>query len=69
MTVGSFVLISIFIVPIIGLIILSFIPSERVSFIKFFGLSVALLDFILSLFLWVLFDNSAFKFQFTSYFD
>lgn len=51
MTVGSFVLVSVFLVPAAGISVLSFIPSECVSFIRIFGLSIALFDFIISLLL------------------
>jgi len=50
--------------PIIGSLLLVFIPSSRIELIRFIGLGTSLLTFTLSLFLWVWFDQSVSKFQF-----
>jgi NADH:ubiquinone oxidoreductase subunit 4 (subunit M) len=50
--------------PVIGSLLLIFIPSSRTSLIRSIGLGTSLLTFTLSLFLWVWFDQSISKFQF-----
>ena len=50
--------------PIFGAILLASIPNWNTRLIKSLGLSVSLITFVASLFLWILFDNSTAKFQF-----
>jgi len=50
--------------PLLGSIILLFIPSRDVNFIRKFGLSISFITFFLSLFLWLLFDCNCARFQF-----
>jgi len=53
--------------PIIGLFFLFFIPEKQTMLIKMVALITSLITFILSLFLWILFDHSTSRFQFTEY--
>ena len=50
--------------PLLGAFLLLFVPSWDVKRIRGIALNFSLLTFILSLFLWLLFDNSATKFQY-----
>ena len=52
--------------PILGALFLMCIPRENEKLLKVVGLSFSLLNFILSLFMWILFDKSTAKFQFVS---
>lgn len=56
-------------IPIIGIGILFFIPEGKTDLIKQVSLIVSLLAFIVSLFIWILFDSSTSKFQFTYHAD
>jgi proton-translocating NADH-quinone oxidoreductase chain M len=55
---------TLFILPLCGAGFLLFIPSSQTYFIRTFALSLSLLTFVLSLFLWIHFDNSSSQFQF-----
>nr|MBC8302494.1 NADH-quinone oxidoreductase subunit M [Pelagibacterales bacterium] len=57
-----FILLSI---PLLGSLLLLFIPSWDKNLLKYVGLVTTSLTFILSLFLWVFFDKSIGTFQFT----
>jgi len=50
--------------PIIGCILIFFIPSKFTDFIRSFSLTLSLVNFLLSLQLWIYFDNSSAQFQF-----
>lgn len=50
--------------PILGALFLLFIPGWKSQLIKNIALNVSLFNFLLSLILWVEFDNSTSKFQF-----
>nr|QJS35652.1 NADH dehydrogenase subunit 4 [Taxus cuspidata] len=50
--------------PVLGSIILLFIPNSRIRLIRFIGLCVSLLTFLYSLVLWIQFDSSTAEFQF-----
>ena len=54
------------ILPLIGCGILLFLPSWDRRSILVTSLGISSITFILSLFLWVLFDSSTAKFQFTT---
>nr|YP_009861064.1 NADH dehydrogenase subunit 4 [Jaagichlorella hainangensis]QKJ84920.1 NADH dehydrogenase subunit 4 [Jaagichlorella hainangensis] len=54
----------ILLIPIIGALTVLFISNVNQQLIKVVGLSFSVITFVVSLFLWVLFDNSALKFQF-----
>jgi proton-translocating NADH-quinone oxidoreductase chain M len=62
----SYILISLITLPLIGCGIIFFIPKENTLTIKKIGLNVSLLTFILSLYLWINFDNSTANFQFVN---
>ena len=62
-------LFTILILPLIGVLFLLIIPSSNKILIKVIGLSCSLINFILSLFLWIQFDNSTAKFQFLQSFS
>ncbi|KAJ1681557.1 hypothetical protein LUZ63_023222 [Rhynchospora breviuscula] len=50
--------------PVLGSIILLFIPNSSIRLIRLIGLCVSLLTFLYSLVLWIKFDPSTAKFQF-----
>ena len=50
--------------PICGVFLLLFIPAYNTQFIRLFALSVSLLNFVISIPLWIRFDNSSAQFQF-----
>jgi len=50
--------------PWLGIIVLAFVPSRNTDLIRKIGAATAALCFVLSLWLWVLFDNQAVGFQF-----
>nr|AKJ25708.1 NADH dehydrogenase subunit 4 [Erodium texanum] len=54
--------------PVLGSIILLFIPNSRIRLIRFMGLSASLITFLYSLVLWIQFDPSTAKFQFVESF-
>ena len=65
----SYILFSLLLLPLIGVTIIFFIPKENTLTIKQTGLNISLATFILSLYLWINFDNSTANFQFVSKFD
>lgn len=60
MSLLSFVLL----LPVIGVILLLFVPHWKTHLIRNIALNISLLTFLISLILWVEFDNSTSKFQF-----
>jgi proton-translocating NADH-quinone oxidoreductase chain M len=50
--------------PVLGSIILLFIPNSRIRLIRLIGLCASLITFLYSLVLWIQFDPSTAKFQF-----
>jgi len=52
------------VLPWLGILVLAFVPSRNTDLIRKIGASFAALSFVLSLQLWVLFDNQAVGFQF-----
>ena len=50
--------------PLVGVFILLFTPSWKLQLIKNIALNFSLLTFLISLLLWIEFDNSTAKFQF-----
>ena len=65
----SYILLTLFLMPLIGCGIIFFIPKENTLIIKQTGLNISLLTFILSLYLWINFDNSTANFQFVTKID
>jgi proton-translocating NADH-quinone oxidoreductase chain M len=63
------ILSTVLILPLIGSAILTIIPSENVGIIRATGISVSILTFVLSVFLWILFDYSTATFQFVESFN
>ena len=55
-----------FLLPLFGSLVLLFIPRWNLGLIRSIALNVSILTFILSLLLWIQFDNSTGKFQFMS---
>jgi len=55
--------------PLAGSLILLVIPSSKTYFIRTFSLSLSLVVFLISLFLWIQFDNSSAQFQFVEQTD
>jgi proton-translocating NADH-quinone oxidoreductase chain M len=55
--------------PLIGSVVLVFIPSERHGIIRITGITVSILTFVLSVLLWVFFDYSTATFQFVETFE
>lgn len=60
----SSILVFLQLLPLLGSLLLFCIPSWQVGFIRIVALNVSLLTFLLSLFLWILFDPLALDFQF-----
>ena len=60
----NFLLSTLLCLPILGSFILLCVPSSQTYFIRTFSLSLSLFVFLLSLFLWIKFDNSCGQFQF-----
>ena len=60
----SYLLPTLILLPLVGSIILLFVPSSSVTAIRVLGLLLSSATFILSLVAWVLFDPSSTKFQF-----
>ena len=54
------------IIPLLGCLVLLFLPSWNIKWIRSVALNFSLLNFVISLLLWLQFDNSAAKFQFMS---
>jgi len=50
--------------PVLGSLILLFVPGWKSKLIKNIALNISLLNFLISLMLWIEFDNSTSKFQF-----
>ena len=50
--------------PLIGALVIAFIPSWNIRFIKTYALFISITNFIASLSVWLLFDTSTAKFQF-----
>lgn len=60
----SYLLISLILIPIIGIFVLFTIPEWKLTVIKSVALTTSLITFLVSLLLWILFDSSTAKFQF-----
>jgi proton-translocating NADH-quinone oxidoreductase chain M len=58
------ILLWIFFLPLVGCIFLLFIPSWNSRLIRRIALNFSVITFLLSLFLWIFFDNSTAKFQY-----
>ena len=56
-------------IPLIGSLLVLFIPSQYKETIKVIVLSFSLAEFLLSLMMWMSFDNSSSRFQFVESFD
>jgi len=54
-------------IPLFGVFILFFIPEKESTVIKIVALTFSLFNLLYSLFIWVLFDNSTSRFQFSEY--
>ena len=59
-------LLCVLLLPLLGAGLLLFFPSWNVQWIRLVALTISLLNFCLSLFLWLEFDSSTAKFQFMS---
>ena len=60
----SYLLPSLILLPLVGSVILFFVPSSSVKTIRVGGLLISSATFMLSLLAWVFFDPSSTKFQF-----
>ena len=65
---NSSILLNIILLPLIGAIIILFTRDTNVKLIKNVALVFSMASFVLSTFLWVLFDRSTAKFQFVEEF-
>nr|WNR49290.1 NADH dehydrogenase subunit 4 [Acorus tatarinowii] len=65
----NFCLSGLILCPVLGSIILLFIPNSRIRLIRLIGLCVSLITFLYSLVLWIQFDPSTAKFQFVDNFS
>ena len=59
-------LLLLFLLPLVGSLILGFLPNWDQKRIKGTALAVSLLNFVLSLFLWIFFESSTSQFQFVT---
>ena len=59
------ILVSIIFIPILGALILFFVPNWKIKLIQSIALNVSCLNFLISLLLWIYFDHSTAKFQFS----
>ena len=59
------ILVSILFIPILGALILFFVPNWKSQLIQSIALNVTCLNFFISLLLWIYFDHSTAKFQFS----
>lgn len=57
-------LLCVLLLPLMGAFVLLFVPSWHIRKIQSIALNISIFTFILSLLLWLLFDNSATRFQF-----
>ena len=55
--------------PVIGGFLLLLFPKTAIRQMKLFALNVSLVNFLVSLNLWIFFDNSTAKFQFVQQMD
>lgn len=55
--------------PVLGALGVLFFPKNALRQMKLFALNITLLNFLLSLSLWVVFDNATAKFQFVKQID
>lgn len=60
----SYLLLLITLLPLVGVVILLFIPSSNIVIIRNIALYTSLITFVLSMTLWIGFDKSTAKFQF-----
>ena len=60
------ILLWVLLLPLMGATILLFFPSWKTQWIRVVALTVSLVNFCLSLLIWLQFDNSTAKFQFMS---
>nr|QIC54978.1 NADH dehydrogenase subunit 4 [Cryptophyta sp. CCMP2293] len=56
-------------IPLVGILIIFGICKLKINLIKFVAFTISLITFVLSLFLFIFFDNSTSKFQFLEYFE
>ena len=59
-----YILPTLVLLPILGSILLLFVPNKNINLIRSFGLFISFLTFFISLFLWLFFDRSYPRFQF-----
>ena len=60
-------LLSLMLVPLLAIFVLFFVPAKYSEELKFIGFAALTYNFVLSLFLWFLFDKSTSHFQFVFY--
>ena len=63
------ILLSLLCLPVFGAILIALMPNNATRQMKGTALTVSLLNFLLSLNLWIFFDNSTSKFQFVTQFN
>ena len=68
-TMESSILSSLILMPIIGAVVLLFVPGKYTEIIKTGALYISLLVFVLSLYLWAAFDNLTAKFQYVEVYN
>jgi len=61
---NNYILLLLILLPLLGSIIILFIPKEKILTIKKIGLNTSIITFVFSLYLWLEFDNSTSNFQF-----
>lgn len=62
------ILTSVLFLPLVGVLLIMFVPAWNEKLVRGIGLATSLLTFLISLLLWIQFDNSSGRFQFVSSF-
>ena len=55
---------SLILLPSIGALFLFFINSKNITSIKYVSLFVSIINFLISIYLWLIFDQTSYEFQF-----
>lgn len=63
------ILTTLLVLPLIGGAVLFLLPKSQIKFAKNFALAISCVNFLLSLILWIQFDNATAKFQFVDQFQ
>ena len=62
------ILLSLILLPLLGILVIMLLPQNNTNLVKTVGLCNSLITFVISLFLWLKFDLSTPKYQFVEHF-